>query len=290
MIYNWSKLIHRALKVMALFSLLACGYHYVHEDGLTIDRPDGPGVYAFVFFKSTVEVLLDGRMAEVEPNHFILYRPDARQLYRGKPLVNDWMHFEAQDGGVFLSGLPIPMNVPVKAPNPVLVSHCIMGLQNTKHLGGPFCERIIDTDIQGMMLRLCNNGGNDDLPETSCRYIRQFTELRNAFYGVPRAHYSVDELAEKVHLSKSYFQHVYRELFGCAVMDDVINGRLEYAQFLLNNSTLDVCEISEQCGYKNYVHFMRQFKKRMGITPGAFRAQAHRQAASELHAKPKIPL
>lgn len=273
MIYNCSKVMDCALGAMALFRLQSLGYHYVHQNGLTVDRPDGVGFYVFVFFKSEAEVRLGDRMVRVEPNHFILYRPGVQQFYRAHPLINDWMHFFAAGREAFLDGLTFPFDTPVKAGNPLLISRQIMELQNTRCMGGPLCERIVDVDIQSLLLKLCNKGQGDDLSERSRRYLQPFTELRGRLYGAPQTHYSVDRLAAEMHLSKSYFQHIYRELFGCAVMDDIIAGRLEYAQFLLGNSTLDVGEISGECGYSNYAHFMRQFKKMVGMTPGMYRAQ-----------------
>ena len=66
---------------------------------------------------------------------------------------------------------------------------------------------------------------------------------------------------------QSYFQHIYKELFGCSVVTDMINRRLEYAKYLLQNSSLSIAAISKMCGNENDTHFMRQFKCFVGVTP-----------------------
>jgi AraC family transcriptional regulator of arabinose operon len=83
----------------------------------------------------------------------------------------------------------------------------------------------------------------------------------------------VEQIASRVNLSKSYFQHIYKELFGCSVVSDIINGRLEYAKYLLGNSSLSIAVISKMCGYENDTHFMRQFKRFVGVTPSQYRSQ-----------------
>jgi AraC family transcriptional regulator of arabinose operon len=56
------------------------------------------------------------------------------------------------------------------------------------------------------------------------------------------------------------------------VVIDIINSRLEYAKYLLVNSSLSIAAISKMCGYENDTHFMRQFKKFVGLTPSQFKS------------------
>ncbi|WP_258168564.1 AraC family transcriptional regulator, partial [Paenibacillus sp. AR247] len=93
------------------------------------------------------------------------------------------------------------------------------------------------------------------------RYLHQLSEIRSELYRSPQTSYSLDELAASVNLSKSYFQHLYKDLFGCSVSSDMINSRLEYAKYLLDNSSLSIGGIAKMCGYENETHFMRQLQK-----------------------------
>ena len=56
-------------------------------------------------------------------------------------------------------------------------------------------------------------------------------------------------------------------------MNEVINSRLEHAKFMLTSTDVPINQIAEMCGYKSDIHFMRQFKSRMGMTPTEFRSR-----------------
>lgn len=257
----------------AMFRMLSCGYHFVHEDGITINRPQGTGFYVFVLHLSEAEALLAGERTALGSGTCVLYGPRTLQYYREleKPFVNDWVHFQGEGLADFFRSLSLPIGRAIAVPRVSSLSRCIHDLQDIQSQGGSLCERMLDVSLQKMFLTLCNKGMAASAPEKGGRYFAEFSALRNSFYSAPKAGVSVGELAEKVHLSKSYFQHVYRELFGHAVMDDIIGGRLERAKYLLEYSPFPVSAIAHTCGYQNDTHFMRQFKKATGLTPSEYR-------------------
>lgn len=258
-----------------MIRLINCGYHFIHKDGITIDRPSGAGNYAFVFFKSKAELIVDGKPLAAEKNSYILFRPATPHLYResDEPFVNDWFHCDGDDILEFLTKLKLPLDTFVKATDPLLISGCIREMQSSNRMGGPLHDRIIDFDIRSLFMKLTNLMELADLPDKTSRYFHQFSELRSELYSSPHTHLTVEQIASRVNLSKSYFQHIYKDLFGCSVVSDMINSRLEYAKYLLGNSSLSVSAISKMCGYENDTHFMRQFKRFVGITPSHFRSR-----------------
>jgi AraC family transcriptional regulator, arabinose operon regulatory protein len=258
-----------------MIHLINCGYNYIHQDGITIDRPNGSGNYAFVFFKSKSEVVLNGDSITVDKNSFILLRPATTHLYREleMPFVNDWFHCDGDDIGEFLAQLNFPLDSPIRAPDPFLISRYIIDLHNIHRQSGPLCEAIIDSDLRSLFMKLCHLRERTAFPEKKTRYFLSFSELRNELYHSPSTHFSVEQLASRMNLSKSFFQHTYKELFGCSVVTDMIHSRLEYAKYLLDNSSLSVAVISRMCGYDNDTHFMRQFKKFVGATPSQYKSR-----------------
>ena len=74
-----------------------------------------------------------------------------------------------------------------------------------------------------------------------------------------------------VHLSPSYFQNLYKQIFGISATNDVIRARIANAKSMLNYSSYKISTIAEECGYKNVEHFIRQFKKHEGYTPNKYR-------------------
>ncbi len=260
-----------------MIRLISCGYQFIHRDGITIDRPSGAGNYAFVFFRSHSEVVLNGVPMAAEKNCFIIFSPATPHLYREleKPFVNDWFHCDGNEIMDFLMQLNLPLDTLIKAVDPLLITSCIRELHSMNRLGGPLRDQIIDSELRTLFMKLSNLLERASLPDKTNCYFRQFSELRNELYSSPQTHLSVEEIASRVNLSKSYFQHIYKELFGCSVVSDIIQSRLEYAKYLLGNSSLSVAAISKMCGYENDTHFMRQFKRFVGVTPSQYRLQRY---------------
>ncbi|RTE10717.1 helix-turn-helix domain-containing protein [Paenibacillus whitsoniae] len=258
-----------------MIELLSCGYNYIHPNGITIDRPAGAGNYAFVFFKSSAEIMVNGMWCPAPKHTYILFSPDIPHLYREleKPFVNDWFHFLGEGVEAFLSHIHFPLNQLVQAVDPHLIGRSIMELQRIKLSGGPLCEAIVEADVRTLFMKLSNLQEKPAAAEKARRYYRQFEELRNELYSSPQRHRTVDSLAASLNLSKSYFQHIYKALFGCSVIQDMITGRLEYAKFLLDNGSLPIAAIADMCGYENDTHFMRQFKKYEGMTPRQYKSR-----------------
>lgn len=78
-------------------------------------------------------------------------------------------------------------------------------------------------------------------------------------------------MAKRLNLSASYFQHSYKNLFGVSVMNDVITSRIAHSKILLSGTDFSIKKIAELCGYEYDVYFMRQFKKRTGMTAREYR-------------------
>lgn len=257
-----------------MLRLISCGYNFIHREGIWIDRPGGAGNYAFVFFRSNANVVVRGKPIAVEQNSFIMFRPSTPHAYgNGDMFVNDWLHCDGDDPDHFLNRIQFPLDEPVRSAHPASISRNLMELYSVHMLGGPLCDEIIDLDLRSLFAKLSNMRRRTPVSKKANPYFYPLMKLRNEMYSSPMANVSVSSLAKRVNLSQSYFQHIYKELFGCPVTADLINGRLEYAKYLLNNSSLSVKAVAKTCGYENETHFMRQFKKLVGTTPGRYRRQ-----------------
>lgn len=220
-------------------------------------------------------MIIRGERILVDSDSFILFQPETPHSYAEfeLPFINDWFHCRGEELKDLLAELNFPLDTPVQAVDPMLISRSIMELHRVQKQGGHLRDRILDTDIRSLLMKLSNLHELSQHPERPGRYIRQFSELRDELYNSPQSHVTVEMLADRVHLSKSYFQHLYKDIFGCSVVNDMINGRLELAKYLLKNSTLSVSAIAASCGYEHETHFMRQFKKFVGATPSQFKAR-----------------
>ena len=81
-------------------------------------------------------------------------------------------------------------------------------------------------------------------------------------------------LGELVNLSPSRFRHLFKQETGISVREYVRDLRFRKAEVMLATTFLSIKEIAEAVGLAPLNHFMRRFKKRHGVTPGAYRIAA----------------
>ncbi len=77
---------------------------------------------------------------------------------------------------------------------------------------------------------------------------------------------SLDQLAHTFYLSKYHLGHVFKKATGFTVMEYIIHRRIIKSRELLKRN-LPVYQVAEQVGFNNYAHFIRTFKKLVGVSP-----------------------
>lgn len=102
------------------------------------------------------------------------------------------------------------------------------------------------------------------------RAVRARRLLRSQMCG----NVSSDTLAAQLGCSRRMLQLSYKAVFGCTVLEDLVEMRLERAKRLLASSDVPVCDIPGRVGFESPDHLMRLFKKRTGLTMLQWRRQA----------------
>lgn len=83
-------------------------------------------------------------------------------------------------------------------------------------------------------------------------------------------------LASMACLSERQYTRVFKEFYGVAPIEYVINCRLTLACRLIKNTQKPISEICIACGFGDKVSFSRLFKKRYSITPGEYRKKVQK--------------
>lgn len=86
-----------------------------------------------------------------------------------------------------------------------------------------------------------------------------------------RENITVEELADLVHLSKSYFMGCFKKAVGVGAMEHLAQLRINAACEALSATDTPVADIAFACGYSNLSNFNRQFKKLAGCSPREYR-------------------
>ena len=78
--------------------------------------------------------------------------------------------------------------------------------------------------------------------------------------------WTLDTLESKFFFSKSYINRAFKMSTGSSVWDYVVMKRLLVARALLREGK-SANEASEECGFRDYSSFYRQYKRRFGVPP-----------------------
>jgi AraC family transcriptional regulator len=82
---------------------------------------------------------------------------------------------------------------------------------------------------------------------------------------------AIGTLAHAVNLSASHFGRAFQKSFGLTPMRYVRRTRICRAKRLLEETTLPLIEIAEQCGFADQAQFTRVFQQDTGTTPRRWR-------------------
>ena len=85
--------------------------------------------------------------------------------------------------------------------------------------------------------------------------------------------FNVQKLQEALFVSKIKCYRAFKEVLQQSPSDVIIKLRLQKAEYLLKNHTLNISEISIECGFNDPKYFSRLFKKNFECSPKEYRAR-----------------
>lgn len=249
------------------------GYNHRHDADFQIQRPSGSGDYLMLLLKTPAIFTLNGEDIITEPDSFMLFRKGTPQLYRayGAEFSNDWFHFSISDDEMrFFKALDIPFDKVMPIGNLNGLSLIIKNMCYENYSSNLYKTDSVELYMKLFFIKLSEKIHASG-KEGSSSYFDKMSILRSQIYNMPYNDWNIEGLAHQLTMSKSYFQHLYKEIFGISVMNDVIQSRIEHSKYLLSTTDIPITQIAQMCGYKCELHFMRQFKTRMQMTPSEYR-------------------
>lgn len=81
----------------------------------------------------------------------------------------------------------------------------------------------------------------------------------------------VADLARICNMSYSHFAKSFHEFYGRSCKEHLELLRVEKAEEMLKFTDLSLSSIAQELGYSDSSHFVREFKKHKGVTPGSMR-------------------
>lgn len=256
-----------------MFIFHAMGMNYRHEKDFDINRPNGSGDDLLLFFKTEAKVFLEEGQVIAPPRSVLLYRKGYAQHYcaAGDVYINHFLHMECRDEEEFLGNSDIAVNRVIPLSDNSETEELLRLIGREEMSDSLHKSEYMDMLIKMLILKISDCSGKSSCQPVPSVHGPALDGLRAELYSNAGSFGSVAELAEKVSLSPSHFQQLYRERFGVSCYEDLLSARIKAAEYYLKNTCLTVKEIAALCGYENDVCFMRLFKRRTGVTPSDYR-------------------
>lgn len=84
-------------------------------------------------------------------------------------------------------------------------------------------------------------------------------------------------VAQSSGYSFDHFRFLFKDLTGLSPRAYVLEKRFAYAMQLITETNVPLTNISQQCGFENYLQFNRLFNARTGMGPHDYRKQRSKQ-------------
>lgn len=82
---------------------------------------------------------------------------------------------------------------------------------------------------------------------------------------------SLSKLAQELHFSENYLIRIFRQATGTTPHAYVNAARIRKAKLLLSTSNITADHVAFECGFADYAHFYRTFRKETGYSPKEYR-------------------
>lgn len=96
-------------------------------------------------------------------------------------------------------------------------------------------------------------------------------QLRHRLDASIEKTFSLDLLCEEFNYSKNYLIQVFRAQYGVTPYQYYLNGRVEAAKMLLQNTGMPIGEIAARLAFEDQQYFATRFKRATGYAPMKFR-------------------
>lgn len=253
-----------------MYQILNGGYFTRHPQTFCMERPFGFEHYVFLFIRSEAELRISNRTYAVMPNSYLLIHPYTPYSYSNPkgPYMDDWIHFECTKEEI--NQFPDKMfHHPFSCNNPAIISTYLEQLLwENNFTPEPFRT---ETTHQLFQIILRHAWQDYKTQDSYHPYRFQLQKQRMSMQASPHMDYKAASMAKQLGISLSYYEHLYKTVFGISFRSDLISMRIDYAKELLSNTSLSIEQVAQTCGYSSEVHFYRQFLSKAGTTPGNYR-------------------
>lgn len=191
----------------------------------------------------------------IHPHETTVYHADLKE-----PWTYAWMGFTCKNPPAALK--KDILNIPVLKG----VFDSVYSIENFKTIAREwYCRSLI--------LQMFSYLQEDDLSsgDHSTRLVRSACAYIETHYAL--SDISVEMLANRYELDRSYFCHVFRNAVGKSPQQYILSVRMKKAAQLMHYNDMKMDEIAELLGYSDEFSFSKAFSRIYGMSPLQFRKQ-----------------
>ena len=139
------------------------------------------------------------------------------------------------------------------------------------------CELMVKTKLLELFILLWRCGGEtasaEDRRLARTPKYQKVQQVADYLQAHPESRESLEELAGRFYISRSWLSRIFREVTGFGVSEYANIIRVKKAQGLLVHGDYSVTEISEMLGFESITYFERVFRRYTCRTPLSYRKE-----------------
>ena len=201
----------------------------------------------------------------LEAGQFVLRRPDESYLLhlpRGERAGYYWIFFTGYLAEQLVSSCNLKPNqvYTLQEDSLQLIRQDFDLLFRECSQKKPGYDQLISASLITILVHLSR--GHRVLPTKSAEYSHLQVEKTMLYIqgNFSNCDLSVAELAARVHLSVSRYRELFHECAGVSPQEYIIQQRINHACTLLQNTGLNILQITTYCGYQDASYFGRLFR------------------------------
>ena len=106
---------------------------------------------------------------------------------------------------------------------------------------------------------------------TAAMPVSKFTRIVDYIEATLDGELTLDAMADVAKMNPFYFARAFRRQFGESPHRYVLQRRIDLAKRLLRECDAPLVEIALRCGFASQSHFASAFRRKVGVTPSAYR-------------------
>ena len=235
------------------------------DDSISFNNTDARHDYYMMYvIKGNMDIKFGDYKGIIRSGDLLIMKPGTKYTYSssiGSGLNYLWLHFTGYDAEKIVKEASVPLNK---------ICHCgnIGGvIESWKRMCTEFI--INDEHFEGATFSIFN-----EILINFSRAINNNREKNRLLKSTMYIHENFQQkLAKMENLSLSHYRAIFTRMFGESPIEYIISRKIEASIQMLENSDKKLSEISTLVGYNDVYYFGRQFKRKIGVSPGKYRKQ-----------------